>query len=517
MEVRKASVQQIIQPEIPQKSEVSKTKNAGQNLIPDTFEKENSKSSSSSSTSTASSEPEKKAGQITGGILIKQMTAARMGETNPNSQQSSESSGKKELTPEQQSRVSNFDPRKENLKPSFFLQDARSRDEDRKNSGLQVPFAPAKAPESEQQAKLNQSRELAKDLIGKDTTVHDGSEKDFSNDPLISGKGPRDAVKDETDNRQKDADALGGRTGTDRLTNVADPTSSSPQQSGPTHNQSMIASDLAEQCIKEGLITREEYEKAKAQHADKPANSQPTTPEEPKAPGQSEKPKVSDIIVNIVTSLPGVFLPRGIVTPPVPPDPETGKNVMRGIKAIGESKDRTPESETLKGTTDGGAKSYTQENYTGNIPEEVKKVKDYFLQQVRAQKPQSGGETVHTDDSATGGTITGGPVSNRLVQQGSLGLLGNPGSADLQTGFSGGQGPVTSSQSGGNVDYGPDSDKVGYDGPTHQDNPGDVQFGPETPVAEGSVEPKNTDDDASNDFNILIDLINRKRKQAQGN
>ena len=38
MEVRKAN-QQIIQTEIPQKSEVSKTKNAVQNLISDSFEK----------------------------------------------------------------------------------------------------------------------------------------------------------------------------------------------------------------------------------------------------------------------------------------------------------------------------------------------------------------------------------------------------------------------------------------------------------------------------------------------
>src|SRR5262245_3680737 len=127
MEVRKAVVPQLIQPQIDQKSEVSKTKSGNQNLITDSFEKKNSQSSNSDSSSSASSEPEKKAGQITGGILIKQMTAARIGETNVKSEQSTESSGKKELSPEQQSRVSNSDPQKENLKPSFFLQDARSR------------------------------------------------------------------------------------------------------------------------------------------------------------------------------------------------------------------------------------------------------------------------------------------------------------------------------------------------------------------------------------------------------
>ncbi|HEY7160117.1 MAG TPA: hypothetical protein VH815_02615, partial [Acidobacteriota bacterium] len=124
MEVRKAVVPQSIQPQIDEKSEVSKAKSAIQNLIADSFEKENSQSSSSNSSSTASSEPEKKGGQITNGILIKQMTAARIGPTS--AKQSSEVSGKKDLSPEEQARVSNSDPQKENLNPSYSLQGARS-------------------------------------------------------------------------------------------------------------------------------------------------------------------------------------------------------------------------------------------------------------------------------------------------------------------------------------------------------------------------------------------------------
>src|SRR4029078_9021623 len=78
----------------------------------------------------------------------------------------------------------------------------------------------------------------------------------------------------------------------------------------------------------------------------------------------------------------------------------------------------------------------------------------------------------------TASPTVGGGVSNLVMQQGSTGLLGNPGSADLQTGLGGGQSPVGSSQSGGNVGFGPDSDQVGDTGPTHQEDPGDVQFGP---------------------------------------
>jgi len=509
MEVRKAT--QIIQPQIDQKSEVTKIKSANQNPITDLFEKENSQSSNSSSNS-ASSEPEKKAGQITSGILIKQMTSARIGETN--AKQSGEASGKKELSPEEQSRVSNSHPENENLKPTFFLQDARSRYEDSKNSGLQAPFAPKKPAESEQQSRVNQSREQAKDLIGKDTKVQDGSQKDFSNDPLLNGTKIRDAVQDAAGERKDESTALGGKSGKDRLTSLADPTSSGAQQSGPTYDKSMIATDadaVAERAIRDGLITREEYEAAKAKHADKPATTPTTTPEEPKAAGQSATPSAKDIVINFVTNLPGIFLPRGVVTPPVPPDPETGKNVMRGIKAITDSKDRTPESETLKGS----AGIPTEENAHGNIPPEVQKAMDYLRQQAMALKPPSGGETVHTDDSATGGTDTGGGEAGSLiVQQGNLGLLGNPGNATSQTGTGGGQGHVGSSQSGGNVDFGPDSDQVGYNGPTHQDDPSDVQFGPQSPAVKGAVESKSSDDDNSNS-KALTDILNLKRKKAQ--
>jgi hypothetical protein len=504
MEVRKAN-QQIIQPEIPQKSEVSKTKSAVQNLIADSFETENSKSSDSNSSSTASSEPEKKAGQITNGILIKQMTAARIGQTN--AKQSGETSGKKDLSPEEQQQVSKLNPKEDFKKPSSSVEDARSRYEDRKNSGLQAPFAPKKPTESEQQAKVNQSKEQAKDLIGKDARVQDGSQKDFSNDPLVSGKGARDAIKDETNNRQNETNALGGSK-KDQLSSLLNPTSSSPTQSGPTYDQSMIANDIAERAIRDGLFTREEYEKAKAEHKDTPKTA-PATPEEPTAPGQSEKPKISDILINIVTGLPGAFLPRGIVTPPVPPDGPTGGNALRGIKAIFESKDRTPESETLKGSTG----IPTEENAHGNIPPELQKVMDYLKQQAASQKPQSGGETVHTDDSATGGTINGGgEAGSIIVQQGNLGLLGNPGSATTQTGQGGGQGHL-GSQSGGNVDFGQDSDQVGYTGVTHQEDPGDVQFGSQEPVIKDAVESKNSDDD-NKDSNDLTDILNPKRRRS---
>ena len=490
MEIKKTSVPSSAQPEIQPKSEVSRTKSSSQNLIPDSFE--TSKSSDSNQSSAASSEPEKKAGQITSGILIKQMTAARMGETNSKSQQSSESSGKKELTSEQQSRVSNSDPRKENLKPSFFLQDARSKDEDRKNSGLQDPFAPSKTPDSEQQSKVNQSLEQAKDLIGKDTRVQDGSQKDFSNDPLLNKTNLHDSVQNAKEDRQHDASALGGQKGTDRLTNATDPTSKGPQQQS-AYGKDMAAGGMLEHT--EALIEGRRGALAEAMEVlDSPYRKKELII----GKDGTAVTKRSDgtIIVEKQIEKDGKWT---INTTVLHPDGSSDTTVIY-VDELREEKEHTE-----------GPKSYDPENYTGNIPEAVKKTIDYFRQQAISQKPQSGGETAHTNDNAEADPTVGGSVSNLVVQQGNLGLLGNPGSATSQTGPSGGQGHVGSSQSGGNVDFDQDSGKVGYTGPTHQDDPGDVQFGPAEQPKEQTDAKKSEDSQKSS--TSLLDPFHNKRQR----
>jgi hypothetical protein len=139
----------------------------------------------------------------------------------------------------------------------------------------------------------------------------------------------------------------------------------------------------------------------------------------------------------------------------------------------------------------------------------VKKTMEYFKQQVAAQKPSSGGETVLTDDSASGGTITGGPVSNFVAQQGIAGLS-NPGSRDaVDGGTTGGQGHL-GSQSGGNVDFGQDSDQVGYNGITHEDDPSDVQFGPTEQPKEQTDTKNNEESNDSSSTNL--DPLRKKRR-----
>lgn len=98
--------------ETDRREEVSKIKPIGSQQIPDSFEKGGLKSADNQSNSSASAEPAKKAGQITGGILIKQMTQARLAESGirvPTS--SKETKGKKDLSETQQNQAENTSPK----------------------------------------------------------------------------------------------------------------------------------------------------------------------------------------------------------------------------------------------------------------------------------------------------------------------------------------------------------------------------------------------------------------------
>ena len=116
------------------------------------------------------------------------------------------------------------------------------------------------------------------------------------------------------------------------------------------------------------------------------------------------------------------------------------------------------------------------------MPEALKKLEEFFKAQMKNMRPPSGGEKAHTTDEV--GTKVDGPVDNLLLKQGNLGLLGNLGEAPLAGGHTGTyQGGSNPSVFGGNVDFGPDSDKVGWTGKTIQDSPGDLHFGKEEAVA----------------------------------
>jgi hypothetical protein len=540
MEIKKTSVSTIAIPEIPKKSEVDKSKSSSQSLISDAFE--TSKSSDKNQSSTASSEPEKKAGQITGGILIRQMTAARIGPTN--AKQSSEVSAKKDLSQEQQTRVSSSNPQKENLNPSFSLQDARSRYEASKNSGLQVPGAPAKGDASSRIPNVSKDQIVA--------TLGQSASEQTSNavkdaDRLADGGTLQSQINAELAERHQETNALGG-TRTDRLSNLLNPTAEGPQQSGQTHGKDQLAYEKTRTALNydTGSLTTYIDKEGTAKgggafiiHQENTTNLDGTSSIETKEtfyPNDNTKVQqhtraiydednneIASTATKVTTKNDGtsiVFTSNTITnldgSTTTNTEEKTSKDGQIISNVTKETTTNKDGSSTTKVTNEtntpagGGAKSFDQENYTGNIPDAVKKTMEYFKQQAISQKPSRGGETAHTDDNATADPTVGGSVSNRVAQQGNVGLFGNPGSLASENATGNAQTPVGSSQSGGNVDFGPDSDQVGYTGPTHEDDPGDVQFGPAEQPKEQTDAKKREDSNASS--TSFVDPIRKNRR-----
>jgi hypothetical protein len=99
---------------------------------------------------------------------------------------------------------------------------------------------------------------------------------------------------------------------------------------------------------------------------------------------------------------------------------------------------------------------------------------------------------------------TSAPVKSVFLKQGVNGLIGQPTRAgdDRRTGPLPTTG-VGSTVNSGVIDYGPDSDQTGWSGPVHQDDPANVQFGPQGPVA-GMDQTKNTEDSSQTSVNPAV-------------
>jgi len=145
MEIKRTSkATQISKAETDNREEVSKIQPGGKQQIPDSFEQGKSRSSAKDPNSATTGEPKKKAGQRTGGILIKQMTAARLG-GEAGIKKDKEAGGRKDLDGREREQAVATDPKltleKDNvpkgptgrpLPDGAFTGDARSNLEKRK-------------------------------------------------------------------------------------------------------------------------------------------------------------------------------------------------------------------------------------------------------------------------------------------------------------------------------------------------------------------------------------------------
>ena len=327
---------------------------------------------------------------------------------------------------------------------------------------------------------------------------------------LLQGATLKDLLNGYLEQKSKEfSDMTGRAVGGDALKQLAslmDPESKlqGHENSGQTKGKEMFEDSL-------GIDpTPEEVEAYKKKYAKEHPDNAPSnqTPPPPKDPTAVKSPSVVDILENILFTWATKESP--LPTPPTPPDPETGKNMLDGFRAIFGSKDRTPESEAKKG---GGLHMPDPENQQANIPEELQKFMDYLKGQIQALKPPTGGEKELTDGSAGGNTTATGPVENLFTKLGVMGLLGNPGTLERDNATPSGSVPTGNlgSPNNGTIDYGPDSDKTGWDGPTHTDDPGDVHFGPSTPVDSNAISSKKNDsDDDDDDQNKKVFNFSRK-------
>ena len=101
---------------------------------------------------------------------------------------------------------------------------------------------------------------------------------------------------------------------------------------------------------------------------------------------------------------------------------------------------------------------------------------DYLLNQYRNAHKNPGGQEIQEDPNAVNGGTKVDDPNLHVFELGNTGLVGQPDTTREPGSIGGSTQP--GGASGGDIDWGPDSNETGFNGTPHQDNPGDVQFGP---------------------------------------
>ena len=346
--------------------EVSKLKPGGQQ-IPDSFEQGKSRTSDSDNGASKPAEPVKKAGQRTGAQLALKMTEARLGEAgikSPGSAELKDLAGRKEPGKDEQDAA---DPIKTKLKRDNPRETGTSAD----GSIPHLISTQDKFPEASKDARSNHdglhNQEMQNFLKehGFETPAS-GSGADPTGRPgaLDPGgpTGPPDPMSNANAQMSKVLDR--SKQSFDRLVSQVASGINSPDEPTANYGKDMIAEPSL------GIDpTPQEIAAAKKKHAQEhPDNPPEKAPPAEKDPNKGIVQSIKDVAISFLL---GIGTPKGVVLPPAPPDPETGKNMMDGFKAIFENKDKTPESETKKGGT---VHDSTQEGYQKQQGEKLHKL-----------------------------------------------------------------------------------------------------------------------------------------------
>lgn len=188
---------------------------------------------------------------------------------------------------------------------------------------------------------------------------------------------------------------------------------------------------------------------------------------------------------------------------------KTKENLLNNGQSVEPSEEHPTGISFDNAKTNNTAKTPDSEHRYGNVPEDIKKSEQYFQDQIRKQKPKTGGETQLTDGGVTGNsTANAGPVNNIFTRLGVQGLVGQPTRAGDDvgnaSGFTGSASPI---HNGGATDP---MEGSNYTGRTIEDDPADVHFGPsEQPKQQSGG--KNTESSNSS-HSVLDSILKRKTK-----
>lgn len=452
--------------------------------------------------------------------VAKQNNEGLFADKTQSSQQNQGTSGKKELGTNEQDQVSKEDVSKIE-KPSYFVEDSRARAEERKDSDLRPPFG-GNTSKKEERGPKTLTQDQISSLYGTNTSEQSSDAvQDASR--LVDGVGARDALNEEVAKRGEERNAVGGSQ-MDQLLSTLDPTARGEkgQNAASPNNKGGIAQDKSGGGWGYGVPTTKDGEVAAPNS--KSGDNLPSVGKVlgAQVTGQAnriDKITAEDAKSNEDTSIYGDKIITGKDGTRIITAKDGTKTVIKEIDGKENKTVLHPDgsSETfVDGKKDekqstSKPKSYTQENYTGNIPDEVKKLTDHFRQQAASQKPQSGGELVQEDPNALHEVPgDGGPVG-RLIRTAETGVgqpIRNGENVGNASHFDGGNNPVV------NGGYSDPGDGNNWTGRTIKDDPADVQFGPSTQPKEQTKTEKK-DENSSSSYSLLDELMLRRHARIR--
>ena len=427
-----------------------------------------------------------------------------------------ENSGKKELGAAQQQEASKMNY-KDFGNNGTASQDSRTRYEDAKNSGLVDRLGHSKK-ESDPRADRLPKGMTVEDIKNLNSPIGSEQTSDAVKDAqgkLAGDKYSREALDQEVAQRRQDFTQLGGMSAIDRLKN------SSPDPSTPPKGKGNVPTgkDMLENKIDDAfqvaagvaavvggpaggifggtlLATRGLDNFLDGKISDSFGDDFPKKMEILTEAVAKREVQKNEEERKLKTGQTTFILPAqdGQSVEPDEDHPDGKKYVSPK-----DGSDVTPKGGSVKmpGMDDRG----------GNVPEDIKKSEEYFLQQIRNSKPKTGGETELTDGGVTGNSADGsGPINNAFTRTGGvMGAVGQPTRAGEDVGNPSNVTVGSAIHNGGATDP---IDGNNWTGTTHQDDPADVQFGP----AEQPKQQTGKKEEESNDSSFsFIDPLRKKK------